>query len=46
MENSTGVNKNDKDGIQEEDSHKEVIPRNVKKAKLKLKDKKRAFKFV
>ena len=46
MEVSTGVNKNDKDGIQEEDSHKEVTQRNVKHEKSMIKDKKSAFKFV
>ena len=34
------VNKNDKDGIQEEDSHKEVTQRNVKHEKSMIKDKK------
>ena len=34
------VNKNDKDGIQEEDSYKEVTQRNVKHEKSMIKDKK------
>lgn len=47
MENSTGVGKNEKDGIKDEgDSNKKAAQRKVKSAKSKPKGEKHAYKFV
>ena len=47
MEKSTGLNKNEKDGFQDEgDANKKAAQRKVKSAKSKPNGKKRAYKFV
>ncbi len=47
MKKSTGVNKNEKDGFQDEgDPNKKVAQRKAKNAKSKSKGRKRAYKFV
>ncbi len=47
MKKSTEVNKNEKDGIQDEgDPNQKAAQRKVKSAKSKPKGRKRAYKFV